>query len=308
MRKGNCDKCGQSFVLNELVSVFNETLCDCCTEDRLKNTAQERITGETVYRLTDPTICSRCGADGGQQEYGLLLKMPVCDSCGEHMRKYPFPLWIKAACLGLIVLVVFTISWNWRFFRARILMDRATKAVFLEGRLVDGAGQMQTAARLVPESGDMATLSNLMSGLVEMQEENYEKALDHFGRCSGLPPDFGLDTLIVRCRIGAAFDNKDYREFLKFALQFQESSPDDPVSVAQVSSAYACLYATNGNDEDKDKAMEFLSRAEKLSVNSVDSGFDEYKERILHRIETREVISRQEYYERMGKPLPEDEE
>ncbi len=308
MRKGNCDKCGQSFVLNELVSVFNETLCDRCTEDRLKNTAQERITGETVYRLTDPTICARCGADGGQQEYGLLLEAPVCDSCGDYMRKYPFPLWIKAACLGLIVLVVFTISWNWRFFRARILMDRATKTGFQEGRFVEGAEQMQTAAGLVPESGELAMLSNLLSGVVEMYAENYEKALDHFGRCSGLPPGFGLDRLIIQCRIGVAFDNKDYREFLTLSLQFQESSPDDPMTAASVSSAYACLYAVNGNNKDKEKAMEFLSKAEKLSENTPDSGFDDYKERILYRIETRQVLTRQEYYKRMGKPLPEDEE
>lgn len=308
MRKGNCDKCGQSFGLNELASVFNETLCHCCTEDCLKDTAKERITDQTVYSLKDPTICTRCGADGGQQEYGLLLEVPVCDSCRDYMRKYPFPLWIKAACLGLIVLVIFTVSWNWRFFRARILMDRATRAGFQEGRFVEGAEQMQTAAGLVPESQDLATLSNLMSGIVEMQEENYEKALDHFGRCSGVSPNFGLNTMIIQCRIGVAFDNKDYREFLNLSLQVHESSPGNPTTVAQVSSAYACLYAVSGNDKDKAKAMEFLSRAEKLSANVPDSGFDEYQERILHRIETRQVITRQEYYKRMGKPLPEDEQ
>ncbi len=307
MRKGNCDKCGQSFGLNELVSVFDETLCDRCAEDRLKNTAEDRITGETVYRLTDPTICSRCGADGGQQEYGVLLEAPVCDSCREHMQKYPFPLWIKAACLGLIVLVVFTISWNWRFFRARILMERGTRAGFLEGRFAEGAEQIQTAAGLVPESDDLATLYNFMSGVVEMRAKNNEKVLGHFGQCSGLPPDYGVDSMIIQCRIGLAFDNKDYGEFLKLALQIQESSPGHPRSVAQVSSAYACLYAANGNEIDKEKAMEFLVRAEKLSESTPDPEFDEYKTRILYRIETREVITREEYYNRMGKPLPEDE-
>jgi hypothetical protein len=308
MQKHICDICGKTFALNDLASVFDKILCDICTKKQLDGIDQDQINTNTVYNMVDPTICARCGADNGQHQYELFMEMPICGSCREYMQNYPFPLWIKAACVGLIIIVIFSISWNLKFFHARILMDRSIKLAFKQEQWVQAYKDMQKASELVPESTELKTLSNYMAGIVGIQQEDYIKALHYLEKCRDMPEDFGVNILKTKAQLALAFDNKDYQKFLQLSQKLQKLTPDDQVSLAQVGSAYACLYALDAREEDRQRAMDYLKKAEALNKQKPNPLFEEYRERILHRIETRQILSRKEYYEKTGKTPPEEKQ
>jgi len=295
MRKKVCEGCGGSFGLGAMVSVFGRSMCESCAERRLEGIDQETITPETVYRLDDPTVCARCGADNGSTELGRVLEMPVCEECRERIERYPFPLWIKAACLGLAVVVAWTFAVNLRFFRARVLIEQATALVSVEGGVAEASAKMARAAELVPEAADLAMLSNYWLGIAALEDRPAE-ALACMERCGGLPAEFGVKNIVLQARISLAFDEKDYEGFLRLSQEQRRQQPDAAMAAAGVASAYACLYAVHGRAQDRELALEALAEAERMGEQDPE-GIAEYKERILHRIETRQIITRKEYHE-----------
>lgn len=66
-----------------------------------------------------------------------------------------------------------------------------------------------------------------------------------------------------------------------------------------VSSAFACKYAVTGNEEFKREALNHLERAEKLAKPG-DVNFNEMKDRIAYRLQTKEIISREEFLRRVS--------
>jgi tetratricopeptide (TPR) repeat protein len=105
-----------------------------------------------------------------------------------------------------------------------------------------------------------------------------------------------VNAIIGSAERGAAFERGDYDTFLAKAKEFQAQHPDEPGAVAQVASALACKYAVTGQEPYKAQALEMLDKAKKLAVQDEDKeGFKEYEERILHRLKTRQVISKREY-------------
>ena len=101
MRKQTCQQCGQEYGLNELVSVFGAVLCQPCSEEKLSESDQNQINEQTVFALSDPTICARCGTDGGEQKYDVFLNMPICQTCNNEMVNYRYPDWVKAFFAGI---------------------------------------------------------------------------------------------------------------------------------------------------------------------------------------------------------------
>ncbi len=308
MQKQSCDNCGESFGLNDLISVFDETLCHKCTDSRLENTDPEQNTEETVYRLVDRTICARCLADNGTEEFELFLDMPFCGNCREQSQHYPFPLWVKTACLAVLMIVIFSISYNIRFFKARILMQQSMQLATQEGQYVIVAEKMGEATRLVPESPDVKKLSHFFSGVVEYQKEDFEAAMTHFNQCREMPIGSGIDEMILHTKIAIAFENKEYEEFLRLSKELLESTPKNAITTGLMGSAYACVYAVDGREEDKEKALDFLRQAEALNEQYPIDTFEEDKERILHRIETRQILSRKEYQKLTGTAIEENDE
>jgi len=61
-----------------------------------------------------------------------------------------------------------------------------------------------------------------------------------------------------------------------------------------LASAYACKFAAEGKEEFKEKATQNLEKVRNLTGN--DNRYEEGEQRILHRIETREIISRTEFH------------
>ena len=72
--------------------------------------------------------------------------------------------------------------------------------------------------------------------------------------------------------------------------------PDSPAYLPQVASAYACKFAVTGDEQFKLLSLNFLQKAKTLSLQQGSlADFETYEDRILHRIETREIISADEF-------------
>ena len=76
-----------------------------------------------------------------------------------------------------------------------------------------------------------------------------------------------------------------------------EKTPDDPAAAGAVASALACKYAVTGDPEFRKQAEQMLDKAQTLAQQSPQSkaSFDEYAERIRYRLQTREIIDKEEY-------------
>ncbi|MEN8127121.1 MAG: hypothetical protein ABFR90_04860 [Planctomycetota bacterium] len=306
MREQICEQCGNKYGLNDLVSVFDSTLCQSCGEKRLKDAEQDQITDQSVFSLSDPTICARCGADGGNQEFEFFVEMPICENCRDAMVNYRYPAWIKGFFAGILIITICSIAWNFRFFQARILMEQAIRIGFVQGNVDTATKKMSKAANLVPGAHGLQVLSHYLEGVQAIRDDDSQTALNHFQKCNELPESYQVEQYMLIAEFGVAFDNKEYQRFLELSIKYRDSFPDDPIPEAQIASAYACLYAEEKKQECKEKAMEHLQIAEEKATPDDQKRFEEYRERILYRLETRRILNSEEYYKETGKVLPEE--
>jgi tetratricopeptide (TPR) repeat protein len=223
-------------------------------------------------------------------------------------RHRPFPNWVKLGAAGLLALVAFALYFNGRFFLAYWEIRGAFRAAG-EADVARAADLMDSAAEHVPESPDLEVFASYFRGIQLLSAEKSAEALAHLEKVGGrLPSDFRVDALVLQARMGKCFDEKDYDGFLEHALEMAERDPDEPRAVAQVASAYACKYAVTEDAQFKEKALEALGRAKAMAQKDPD--FAEYEDRILHRIESRQIIPRKEFQKRFpngwhGKEEPE---
>ena len=98
---------------------------------------------------------------------------------------------------------------------------------------------------------------------------------------------------------GAAFEQKDYDKFLALAQEVFSKTPTAS-NVATIASAWACKYAASGNVQFKDEAEQFLAKAQQMAQSDPEEmkRLEEYLPRIRHRIDSREIITKQEYDKR----------
>jgi hypothetical protein len=105
---------------------------------------------------------------------------------------------------------------------------------------------------------------------------------------------------------GAAFDRKDYAGFEKSAESVWKADPKSPDAAATLASALACQYAVSGDASYRQRAEQFLEQARVLAQSSSQDqqDYQEYAERIRYRLESREIIDRDEYNRRFRKASP----
>jgi tetratricopeptide (TPR) repeat protein len=101
---------------------------------------------------------------------------------------------------------------------------------------------------------------------------------------------------------GAAFQRKDYDRFLEFTKAAMSRDSNDANTLATAASAFACKYAVTGNPEFRAQSEEMLDKAKALVTSpEAQEWYDEYAERIHHRLDSREIIERDEYNRRFRK-------
>jgi hypothetical protein len=294
MRNTKCDNCGQTFTTNETFKVTDKILCRPCAEQFLKT--QKNIPANQAQIQHDPTICINCGKDNGDWELKKMAGLPTCEQCAAFFKNRPYPTWLSFAMLGLVAIVILSFAWNWRFVQAYIDI-RTTKTYIKAGDFATTAKLFKSAAEKVPEVKGISAMASFYQGITFLKENKSVEALKLFNSCrANIPSSFPIEEMIANAEVGVAFDNKDYDKFLAIATQLSEKYPDDPRNMAQISSAYACKYAVTGDEQFKKQSLEYLEKAKSMSQkkNGLNE-FAEYEDRILYRLETRDIISRDDF-------------
>jgi DNA-directed RNA polymerase subunit RPC12/RpoP len=111
-------------------------------------------------------------------------------------------------------------------------------------------------------------------------------------------PAFAVGALLIKG--GDAFEHKDYDTFLTTSREARTLMPEEPRLIAGVASALAAKYAVTGNAAYRAEAESLLAVAETVAQRSAEdkTAYDEYAERIRHRLATRIVINGEEYNRR----------
>jgi hypothetical protein len=148
--------------------------------------------------------------------------------------------------------------WN----RATSALEKAEKAAKLEeqdGKEIEAARLVHEAAVTYPELPALAFTA-----------ESYEE--------------------------GVAFVGHDYDAFLAIAEK-QWKQQNLPQTAAALASALACKYAITKNAVYRQHSEEMLEKARQLAQGNVEmlKGLDEFSERNRYRLESRQIISKQEY-------------
>jgi hypothetical protein len=232
--------------------------------------------------------------DNGDTDLEKLAGLPVCPQCEALYRNRPFPAWVKAALVGMVILVVSALAWNSRFIRAYYDL-RCFGSTMAAGDFERGAAHYISASKRVPENADLQTYANYYRGILLLNRDEPAEALVLLESCRGkVYDDSDLDALIAYAKAGIAFDSGDYDEFVRRALEMEWRQKDDPVIKAQVASAYACKYAQTQDEQYKVSSLAALDQARTMAgaMPEYQDQFAEYEQRILHRLHTREIMKR----------------
>ena len=299
MRKAKCEKCEGEFPMNDTLKVRENVVCRECAQSIL---SKEKIRANQLQQQIDPTICTGCGLDNGDTELPRLGQVPVCPDCRKSYKNRPFPMWIKAALIGIVIFVASTLIWNSRFIHAYYDLRRFGAATDA-GDFELAAGYMISASEHVPENEYLLTYASWYKGMILLVHDKYAEALERFVFCRGrvgINEESDLEDLIMNARIGVAFDNCNYDEFLQLSLQMNERYKDDLTYTMKLASAYACKYAETQDEQHKTKSMTTLESAKTLASSQPEEKeyFAEYEMRILYRLHTREIINKDEFYKR----------
>lgn len=284
--------------MNETLQVLGRSLCRPCAETEAEGHDEEALANGGVVRQVDPTVCAQCGADNGEGELPLISQLPVCRQCEDSLRNRPYPAWLKLSFAALVALAIFSLAWNWRFWAAYREMQQMQRAM-RSSKFDDAAALAEAAARHVPEVPELAAVADFNRGIVLLTNDQSAEAVQAFGKARQGGRQMGpvLDQMTLRAEAGAAFDRKDYDEFLAKMQAYAASAPGDQYAVAGVASAYACKYAVGGAEEDRDLALKNLDDAAKLAHSNVPD-FQDFRDRIEHRLETREIMKQKEFQRR----------
>ena len=336
MRRIRCEDCGQDVPSADSFNVLGRNLCEPCADKAVVGRAPKDLPKGAVVRNSDPTICAQCGKDGGNFEWPHEATLGVCDACREQLYHRPFPTWVRLSFAAILLLVCIEVARNWRLFQAHVEIPRARRAID-EGRVADGAELLARAARHAPEMPELAQQASFFQGVSLLQEGRFAEAATALeplsksltgedaevvasyllvarvqdlieqkraGEAAVMATEFAArhpknkvaPGLVHAARVAQAFDDKDYDGFLSLAQEQEAREPEDPLSAAQVASALACKYAVTGDEEYRRKSTAKLEQTR--AAASGDKSFIEYEERILHRLNTREIIDRTEYNRR----------
>jgi hypothetical protein len=340
MRRATCSQCGVSGALQTYFAYHNQIYCQNCA-DLLKF---DTVPGAKPVALIDPTICTRCGADNGDDEYPRLGALPFCHNCHAYVEANPYPIWLKAGLAALLVLLVVALAHGRRYFSAGRQMYIGEKLVD-EGKYSEAVPHLKLTVQIAPGSdkavlllakaallsGDPDTASEAVRGhgngqgfdqdsdvqeveslfkrskaamdkankaieLVQQSGKGTEAAALMHQAVTEYPEMKALKDLMLSFDAGAAYEKKDYDQFVARSEQYVKAEPNSPGAAGELASAYACKFAVTGDPAWKQKAEDLLEKSRQLSQSPDDQkAFEEYAERTRYRLSSREIIDKVEY-------------
>lgn len=177
--------------------------CHACAEAGLEAGDFEGCTIEPVF---DPTICYRCGKDGGDTEFERAGAYPLCDACVTYARAWPFPIWLRAAAVVLLALLVYALVDGRRYFRAAAAVTRAERLV--AKRAYAEAGEELSAALAAAPTSVNAILMKIEAELLAGHPDEAETWIEKFGDRRDDDPRIGRINGILE-RVGKAHEKLD---------------------------------------------------------------------------------------------------
>jgi len=293
MKHVKCARCATEHPMNEMFTVLGETLCEPCGDRKLAERGGAKLPDGAVLRMVDPTVCFHCSTDYGSQQLRTVAELPACEACMDKFMHYPFPGWIKASAAVLGLLLVAVMMVNARYFTGYREANGAF-AAFEAGDFPAAARLIAAARDHVPECKPYGSIASLYRGVQLMNEDKFKEALPLLKSARSELQDKQLDLTVFAAEAAIAFDEKDYDGFLEANEKMAALQPNEPMALGAVASAHACRYAVSGAEESRQKAMEWLGKAEAI-LKGANPEFLEYKNRVLHRLATREIISPKEF-------------
>lgn len=299
MREAICAACQAHVPMNEAYSAADRSLCGPCLEQLLADPVQRELSTEGITRMVDPTVCVHCEADNGQAEWPTIAGLPACTTCEAFFRNRPFPGWLKVAFVAFLLVAAAAFAYNWRYFKAYVELIQGGHALE-RGDVSAAVDLFESAAHRVPEIPELAVIPNLYRAQQLVAEDKCEEALAMLQQSEPFAPEEWLDAFRqtrLYAEMGLAFDNKDYDTFLDRAKSIAAEMPNEAAPLASVASAYACKYATTADPAFREQCLQYLQRAKALA-GPEDERFQEYENRIRHRLHTREIITRDDFNRR----------
>jgi hypothetical protein len=289
--------------LSDAFEFGSRVFCEACAGQESAEAHPHDASVGPIRSLADPTVCGRCGTDWGNAELPTIGGIPMCAPCTEAVRSRPFPAWLPLSLAVLALLAVLSLWHQRRFLLGYVEIVRAQQAVSRQDLAAATRG-FGAATRHVPEDAGLAATAAFFQGITLLQAEKEEEAVPLLTRAHRTyPQDRRLEGTLRQAEAGAAFNRHDYALFLEKEKAVAALDPTDPVAAAGVASALACQYAVSGDEALKSASLAQLKKAAAL-VKGDRAWFDEYETRILHRLETREIITRAEYARRFPNGRP----
>ena len=293
MKKKDCDICDvKEIPWNDTIKIDGKNYCNNCFNTHF--TDQNLLKNKLVEKELDPTICSSCAKDFDELELKKISIYPICFDCETTLKNKTFPIWVKCFLVGILVLVIVSFIWNWKFYSAYMDIKKSND-FFAKANYAEASKYMNAASKKVPEVEDLVTISAFYTGIDLLVKDKSSEALKEFEKCKDkLPDGYNIHTLILEAQIGSCYDNKDYNGYLNASKEFLALDSTLPLSLTYVASAYACLYAEKGNDEDKQNAILYLSKAKQIDSSSKD--MLGYYNMIEYRLDSRRIIKREDFF------------
>lgn len=282
--------------MSQAFAVADRTLCTGCAN---KFSAENRLGPGQIGQMSDPTVCRYCGADAGEEEWPHVAQLPACTSCEAGFRNRPYPDWLKLSFTIFLAVAVAAFAYNLRFFRAYVEIIRGNHSME-DGKIEQAIANYSLAAEWLPEIPELATVPNLYKSQLLVNDEKYSEALALVQKSRAhAAPSYrsAFNEVEIGAQIGLAFDRHDYDAFVEQARQLVTMNPDDAYAHCKLASAYACKYASTGAQEFHKDAMHELALA-KANKGAELPQFTEYESRVVHRLHSREIITREEFKKR----------
>jgi tetratricopeptide (TPR) repeat protein len=293
MRTIACARCGAEKPRRGSYSFRGADYCESCANELR---AAPDSSDEEFSALQDPTVCAFCGADGGEAEYALQMGLPACPSCETRLYRAPLPRWVVGFLAGVAAVLLVCGAFELPYYRAFVDTKRAVAAM-KRGDVALSAERMAAAAATLPDDRDLASGAALLGALAATASGDLPAARERYQAYLALEPDDADARLQLR-RIDSslAFDARDWRRFYDINAAIAKDGGKDPMVSLALASAAACLWAAYGEVDRRSEAESLMAEALAAATDENRAAVEAYVRRTRYRLDTREILSPEDYY------------
>jgi len=174
MKRTSCSRCTSSVFLKDSLTSNGKIYCEACAVDFLNET---KASGQPAIfaRNIDPSICALCGKDNTIGDFGFRKKLPLCETCGPKVERWPYPQWLRLSLAGLIILLAASLVHGRSYFHAGRELYLGEKLI-KQAKFAEAEAHLKETVRIAPLS-DKAVLLLAKAALLTGDVQTASKAL-----------------------------------------------------------------------------------------------------------------------------------